>query len=194
MHTKLDALLQFVSCTNTFRAIERTVSIQQSTRPENDLEHTGQLALLAWYVLSNSNNSLNLDLALRYALVHDLVEVHAGDTSFYDTEARKDKKEREARALVQLKEEYPHFSDLTDHISHYELRSDPESVFIHALDKLIPVLNIYLSGGAAWKLHGISLAQLLANKEPAIGNEPLVGPLFGELAERLREQQAQLFA
>lgn len=190
----LDSLLAFVTLTNKYRTVERVVSIQGDDRPENDLEHSGQLAFLAWHLLATHENTLDRDLVLRYALVHDLVEVYAGDTFFYDDEARKDKVARERAALERIRQEFPSFTDLTDHIAQYERHEDPESKFVYALDKLAPMLNIYLSGGRAWKEHRVTHSEQVARKRPAIQGVPIVEPLFNELVERLRAHEPELFS
>jgi putative hydrolase of HD superfamily len=194
MKTGLDALLRFVTMTNTFRTVERVVSIQDDTRPENDLEHSAQLAFVAWYLLDTHTHTLDRELVLRYALIHDLVEVYAGDTMFFDHAAHADKKERELAALERIRTEFPSSRDLTGHIERYELRADPESRFVYALDKLLPMLNIYLSGGRMWKEHGITFEMQRSKKAPLVKDVPIVEPLYNALSTRLKAEEPTLFA
>ena len=100
--------------------------------------------------------------------MHDLVEVYAGDTPAVQKgyeEAKRTKQEREEKAALRLRKEFGEFPELHDLIDAYELRSDEESKFIYALDKIIPVMNIYLDEGHSWKIHDISLDDIIENKK-----------------------------
>ncbi|MES2953373.1 MAG: HD domain-containing protein [Patescibacteria group bacterium] len=186
----LDSLLRFVALTHEFQKIERKLYVAGLSRKENDVEHSYQLALLAWYVVSTQKISLDVDKVIRYAMVHDFVEVFAGDTFFFGE--RSGKEEREREAALRLQKEYPEFSELHEWIAAYESKADPESLFVYALDKVVPILNIYLDGGRTWKEHGITFEQLFLNKQKVI-NEPRVRVLFDELMARLRDEAPSLF-
>jgi putative hydrolase of HD superfamily len=83
MKDKLSELLNFSKILNAFQKVERVVRVPQSEKRENDVEHSYQLAMLAWYLADSNGLSLDKNLLLRYALVHDFVEVYAGDTPVY---------------------------------------------------------------------------------------------------------------
>jgi len=190
---ELDRLLEFCRLLLQFQAVERVVGIPGREQDENDAEHSYALAMAGWYLVQTLELDLNIDRVIRYGLIHDIVEVYAGDTFAFDTDQRahQTKRQREELALHQLQQELPHFGDLTDQIEQYEQLADPESRFIYALDKLMPELVIYLGDGSSWHRDGITEA-LLATKEPKLTTDPVVYRLWQQLHERLREQP-QLF-
>ncbi len=86
----IHSILDFTRFLNSFRAIKRVIFTVGDGEPENDSEHSYQLAMMAWYIISAENLKLDRNLVIKYALVHNLVEVYAGDTYFY----RSDKEEK----------------------------------------------------------------------------------------------------
>ncbi len=188
----LDKLLGFFRIMTSFQQVQRALYGHGENRKENDVEHSYQLAMVAWYIISLKKLSLNLDKVLRYALVHDFVEVYAGDTYFYGD--RSGKEEREKAAHERLKSEFPELVDFHSVIDLYEKRADPESVFVYALDKLLPVVNIYLDNGRTWKEYGITRDMLIGNKKEKISISPEVYAFFEELIVRLQREEPQLFA
>jgi len=192
----MDELLRFVKLTQEFKAVRRMVILAKENREENDAEHSYQLATVAWYLISTQGLKLDLGLALRYALVHDLVEVYAGDTPAVQKgyeEAKRTKQEREEKAALRLRKEFGEFPELHDLIDAYELRSDEESKFIYALDKIIPVMNIYLDEGHSWKIHDISLDDIIENKKNKVAVSPEAKKYFDQIVEKLRQNQTTLF-
>jgi len=189
---KLPSILKFIGLTHGIQQVRRTILVNGEERNENDVEHQYQLAMLAWYIIDTEHILLDRGLAMQYALVHDIVEVYAGDTYFLNPDIE-DKVRREAAAAEQLKSEFPEFTDLHILIDGYERRKDPESRFIYALDKLLPVLNIYLDQGRTWKSYGVTEDMLLGNKREKIAASPEVNIYFEELIVRLREEEPDLF-
>lgn len=186
----IHTILDFVSLINKFRSVTRTISVTGEDRNENDAEHSFQLAMLAWFILSSGKYSLNKDLVIKYALVHDFVEVHAGDTNFYRSESESAaKSEREAESAKRLREDLTRFEDLHELIERYEEREDPESRFVYALDKVVPILNIYLDGGSDWRKHQVTLEMLMESKKSKVALSPEVEPFYRELLEILKENR-----
>ena len=79
----LKKVIDFVELLNRYRRVKRIVMVNKENRWENDIEHSYQLAMLAWYLLDSLKIKFNTDLVLKYALIHDIVEVYAGDTYCY---------------------------------------------------------------------------------------------------------------
>ena len=193
----MEELLKFVELTQSFKGIRRKIILAKEGREENDAEHSYQLALVAWYLIRTKELSLNIDLAIRYALVHDLVEIYAGDTPAgmhkgFEKE-RETKHERELQAIRELQNNFPEFLEMHELIAAYETRRDEESRFVYALDKVLPILNIYLDKGHSWKLHGISLQDLISNKSDKVNVSPDVKKYFDEIIDIMRTEQATLF-
>ena len=153
---------------------------------ENDVEHSYQVGFLAWQL--NDMLSLWLDIwrILQYSLSHDLVEVYAWDTdAMWTAWDPLTKIQREQDALEQLKHEYGTFWSFVETLEKYEHRDDEEARFVYALDKLIPMLNIYEDNGRDWKRKNKSLEDIRAYKDKKIAEHPVVEKLYNELIERL---------
>lgn len=122
-------------------AVFRTIKVQPlSDRFENDAEHSFLLATLGCSLARQIDSSLDLGKVSQYALVHDLVEVYAGDTSIWAPDAdHASKTEREERALGTIEQHFGSaFPWVKDTIIAYERFDEPESFFVYALDKIIP--------------------------------------------------------
>lgn len=193
--TEIQGLLKFAELMNKFREIERTVLIDGSDRKENDVEHSYQLAMCAWYAISVYKLSLNSDLAVKYSLIHDLVEVYAGDTFAYDLDPQvhATKAERELEALDKIRIEFAEFPELTGLISSYELRADEESRFVYALDKVIAPMNIYMDGGRTWKDNNITLSKHHEYKKDKVKEHIEVEKYYDQLLELFKANQDELF-
>ena len=191
----LQKILGFVRLLNAFRQVRRALRVNSEERLENDVEHSYYLGMLAWYIADSHHLALDKDLILKYALVHDIVEVHAGDTYVFTTDAKKrDSKEaREKKAILQLQKEFPEFGDLHKLIAGYEKREDDESRFVYALDKIQPVLNIYLDNGRTWKENGVTIQMLVDFKKEKTALSPEVHSCFDELIGLLKKDEAKLF-
>jgi|GEM_PF-4217000 len=111
---------------------------------ENDAEHSYQLALTAW--TANHAYDLHLDdtAILKLALVHDLVEIYAGDVDAHSNKKRQMlKKMKEMEALKQLQQAFPDLSEITDVIKEYEKKESLESKLVNIIDKIIPIQHVY---------------------------------------------------
>lgn len=135
-----------IELTRSFADIKRTVGYKEG-HLENDAEHSYQLAVACWMANQQYELGLKEDLILKYALVHDLVEVYAGDVDPFvgDQKAIANKKTEEEKAYKRLKEEYSQFSGMLQAIDQYEKKMDPEAQLVYVLDKFLPDVNLYLS-------------------------------------------------
>ncbi len=181
----IDRLFDLQRFLYAFRNIQRVIHYPNKER-ENDTEHSYSLALTAWYI-SSYFPELDKDKIIRYALAHDLVEVHAGDTFAYGDPAHlASKHQREMAALAQIEKDWADFPDLIGSISAYEERRSPEAAFVYALDKIMPILAIYLANGHTWKEENITIAMLYDKKKTQVVVSPIVGDYFNQLYELLK--------
>jgi putative hydrolase of HD superfamily len=150
-HLSLSDMIQFSQLLLRFQEVIRAIYLPRRDNKENDVEHSYHLAMMAWYLNSSGRLGYDTDKIIQYALVHDLVEAYAGDVSALDLEARRDKDRREAEALARIEAEFPQAGHICDSIRRYEARADDEAKFVYALDKLMPMLMIYLSDGRTWR-------------------------------------------
>jgi putative hydrolase of HD superfamily len=184
-------LIDFHKFLLQFQAIERRPLLPDefNNRPENDTEHSYNLAMMAWF-LCEYFPQLDRDKVIRYGLIHDLVETHAGDTYIFDDDRMLNSKiDREAEALAQIKEDWIDFPELGQNIHDYEQRTDEESKFIYALDKVMPLIMIYIGEGKTWKKLNITLPQLHNQKIPKVSVSPEIAPFYDELYELLVQSE-----
>jgi len=179
----LDRLIELQRLLQAFNSVDRMVHRHhdKTMRPENDTEHSYNLAMTAWF-LAGYFPELDTGKVIKYALVHDLVEIHAGDTYIYDTDdALASKHEREAAAADKLKHDWADFPDIHTLIANYENRADAEARFIYALDKVMPMLQIYIHDGYTWKKEAITLKKLHNNKKDKVALSPEIAPYYDTL-------------
>jgi putative hydrolase of HD superfamily len=168
--------------------IERDLHLSYLGRCENDSEHSFQLAITAWYICESEQNSLDIEKIVKYSLIHDLVEVYAGDTPLYskDRELIRTKEFRENKALEKLIDFFEVNKSFKEAFMNYNEKNDPESKFVYALDKLLPLINIYLDGGGAWRSHHISVEEIEKKVAPKIKEDAIVYGYYKELLKMVR--------
>jgi len=187
MKADIHRLIELQRLLVSFSQVERMTHRLQAGEyiRENDTEHSYNLAMTAWY-LATWFPELDKNTLIQYALVHDLVEVHAGDTYIYGSEEEiASKEKREADALVRIESDWNDFTDMTDTIRTYEERQDDESKFIYALDKIMPIMMIYIHDGYTWKKNGITVDMLYKAKLDKVSQSPEILPYFKQLHELL---------
>ncbi len=191
----LNKTLDFLKMIREFEKIERII-YRPDDRKENDVEHSYQVAMVAWFLCDQFNLSLSKEKLLKYGLAHDLVEVYAGDTPAYGknhTNTIETKKEREEKALQRIKSEFGFFEELIKSIESYEEKNDEESIFIYELDKLLPIFNLYLDDGYGWNKLGVTLEEINIEKRAKVKNVTQLIELLEEILKRLEEEKERLF-
>ncbi len=174
---------------DSFSSIERIVHRKHKGkfRLENDTEHSYNLAMTAWF-LAKWFPELDKDRLIKYALVHDLVEVHAGDTYIYGpADHINSKAKREAKALKKLKKDWADFVDMVDSLEEYESRANAEANFIYALDKIMPAMAIYINDGFSFKKHEVTTKMFYDAKVAKVSLSPEILPYFEQLHTLLLE-------
>ena len=195
MNGTLKDVFGFVSLLQRFQQIKRAYYATDEDRAQNDAEHSFGLAMLAWYVVRLLKlEELDLSLILSYALVHDFIELVAGDTDPYNPMKVATKSVRENEARVWLIRELPEFTDLHHLLNEYEDGRTPEAQFVRALDKIIPVIEIAFDEGRSWKERGQTLEMLRAIKSPKVEHSPIVSGLYHELVLYLEQRRDELFS
>lgn len=192
---KLPDLFTFLKFTHKLQSVKRTILVDNQSRWENDLEHSYQLAMLAWYIASTEKLKLNKNKVIKYALVHDMVEAYAGDTCIFSSEKSHiaTKAEREHAAAVQIQKEFSTFTELHTLIKKYESRSDKEARFVYALDKLIPPFNIYLNEGLEYDVLNIDLEMVKKAKAEKVKIDPTVSRYYKEMIAVFAKEEKKLF-
>ncbi len=146
----MDNVTRFVSLIDylhDFDQIYRKAPIRGRSQMETDSEHSFKLAITCWYFVEKYNLKLDLLKVFKYALAHDLVEIHAGDTDAHNAsdEQRISKHTREQAALTNIKIRWSDFKDLYTTIEQYEEKLNAEAEFVYIMDKIQPVINTLLA-------------------------------------------------
>ena len=134
------------------------------SRRENSAEHTWHLTVMALVLSEYANAPVNLFQVLKMLVVHDIVEIDAGDTYIYDERASLDKAAREEAAADLLFGLLPadQAAELRALWNEFEQRQTPEARFAAALDRLMPLLHNYHTQGKSWQAHGVTADRVVA--------------------------------
>jgi putative hydrolase of HD superfamily len=160
---RLREQLLFIREIDKVKLILRQTVILDSSRQENDAEHSWHLATMAMILQEHAAEPVDLVRVVKMVLIHDLVEIDAGDTFAYDEVGAKDKPERERKAADRIFYLLPddQAAEVDQLWTEFEARETPESRFAAALDRFQPLFHNYLTEGRAWKKHGIQKAQVI---------------------------------
>lgn len=192
-------IFDFVKMLHQFQAIQRDIDVPED-RGENDVEHSYQLTMICWYLIDRNKLPLDMPRVLMYALAHDLVEVHAGDVNplTADSHTMAQKPKVEQQAADRLQRDFPEVPTLHEVIHMYEKKTDAESRFVYVVDKVLPIMNVYLHGGSWYKEHGITEKAWMAHTLDKLGRANYVpaddGGFIQELLGFIQEETARLFA
>jgi len=168
--------IEFILEIDRLKEVYRQSHILHADRHENSAEHSWHLAIAALLLAEYANQPVDTSRVIRMALVHDLVEIDAGDTFIYDTAGNLEKAAKEEKAAERIFGLLP--SDQRDAWrglwKELEQRETVEAKFANALDRLLPVLHNYFTNGRSWKEHGITQQQALKkNAVIAEGSETI---------------------
>lgn len=169
--------IEFIAECDKLKEIFRQTHNTQSRRAENDAEHSWHLCLCV-IVLAEHANAAHLDIlrVLKMVIIHDLVEIDAGDTYGYDTAGQTDQHARECIAADRIfgllpTDQARDFRTLWDE---FEAQETPEAQFALAVDRFQPVLLNCRTGGGGWKRHGVTQDRVVArNSKIALGSAAL---------------------
>jgi putative hydrolase of HD superfamily len=161
---RLEKQLSFIVEIDKLKRIVRQTILTDRSRQENDAEHSWHMAVMALLLSEYANeNHIDLFRVIKMILIHDLVEIDAGDTYCYDEHGRKDQREREEKAALRVFSILPddQASEVLNLWHEFEDRATPEARFAAALDRLQPLLNNFATEGAMWQKNGIHREQVL---------------------------------
>lgn len=154
MIKNLENKLKFIEFIDKMKDIERAIYLR-SWRQETNAEHSYSLAMMV-ITFASDFPDLDLEKCLIYSMVHDIVEIHAGDTVALDESMINSKEERELKSLEKIEKDYWNIlPDIIKYIKEYELKSTKESKYVYSLDKVQPVIQIVMEWGKSrhkWKL------------------------------------------
>jgi len=172
----LEQQINFLIEIDKLKSIERKTKIISCSRLENDAEHSWHLAMMAIILHKQSNHEIDLFKVIKMLLVHDLVEIDAGDTFAYDTNGQIDKYDREYLAAKRLFGLLPEEQgkELMELWIEFEGKETNEAKFAASLDRLQPLIHNHLNQGDTWKKYNITSEQVInRNREISNGSESL---------------------
>ena len=189
--TRLQQQLAFILELEHLKNVYRQTYVLHEDRKENDAEHSFHLALMAAVLAEHAAEPVDVLHVMKMVLIHDAVEVDAGDTYAYDTAGNATKAAREQAAADRIfallpEDQAAEYRALWDE---FEARQTPASRFANTLDRIQPLLLNYNKGGLSWKERGIRAEQVISrNRGVTEAGSPALGALCYDIIERARQE------
>lgn len=163
---RFEQQLSFILEADKEKNILRQTHLSGYSRRENDAEHAWHMALMIYLLKEYSNQKIDVARAMMMALIHDIVEIDAGDTYAYDSKGLETQKEREALASERIFGLLPEDQkkELQALFEEFESFETPESKFAHAMDNFQPLLLNHTNKGRDWRAHGVSKTQVIGRQ------------------------------
>ena len=176
MDERFKRQLDFILELDKEKSILRQTHLSDYSRRENDAEHAWHMAVMLYLLKEYANEPFDLAKAMMMALIHDVVEIDAGDTYAYDEEAKKTQAEREAKAAERIFGLLP--DDQRDELralfEEYEAQETPEAHIVRTMDSLQPLLLNDAAEGRDCRSHSVRMEQVMRRQEPGrLGSEKI---------------------
>ena len=176
MEERIKKQLDFILEIDKEKNIFRQTHLSGHGRSENDAEHAWHMAVMAYLLKEYSNEQVDICKVMIMCLIHDVVEIDAGDTYAYDEEGLKSQKEREEKAKERIFSLLP--EDQRDEMialfDEFEAYESPEAKFAHAMDNFQPLLLNDSNDGGDWKEHDVSASTVYGRQsKTAYGSRKL---------------------
>ena len=175
--------LKFILEADKEKNILRQTHLSGHGRRENDAEHAWHMAIMIYLLKEYANEEIDVAKAMMMALIHDIVEIDAGDTYAYDTAGLETQKEREEKAAERIFGMLPEDqkAELKSLFEEFEAYETPEAKFARAMDNFQPLLLNDSNDGGDWKEHGVCRSQIMGrHKKTRLGSEEI-----GQYSEEL---------
>ena len=174
--SRLEKQFDFCREIDKEKFIKRQTYLSDGIHKENDAEHAWHMAVMAILLGEYANEGIDILKTVTMLLIHDLVEIDAGDTYAYDEEAKKTQGQREKAAADRIFGLLP--EDQGNYMrgiwEEFEEGETPEAKFAHTMDNIQPTMLSAATGGKGWEEHGVHLGQIFdRNKNTAQGSEKL---------------------
>ena len=162
MEERLKKQMEFLLEVDKLKFIQRQTYLSDGKRKENDAEHSWHLAMMAVLLAEHSNEELDLVKVITMVLIHDIVEIDAGDTYAYDAAGNESKRQREVKAADRIFHILPQdqAKKLRDIWEEFEAYETPEAKFAHVCDNVQPLMLNHATDGKSWRERGIKRSQV----------------------------------
>jgi putative hydrolase of HD superfamily len=163
MQDRFESQLRFIIEIDKLKSVLRRTYLIDSDRLENSGEHSWHLAMAAMVFAEHANEPVNIARVVQMVLVHDIVEIDAGDTYFYDVGGELEKAEREKAAADRIFRLLPgeQGEEMRRLWEEFEARNTPDARFAAALDRFIPQIHNYYANGRSWQENGVTADRIL---------------------------------
>lgn len=182
---RLAAQLGFIAEVDKLKTILRASPLAAAERRENDAEHSWHLALMVMLLAEYANEPIDVGHAMRLVVIHDLVEIYAGDSPVFDPAAVVGQQEREEAAADRLFTLLP--VDQATWIrglwDEFEAGQTPEARFCKAMDRLEPMLLNWVNGGGTWQMPGATESTVRAREAGVVAGSTALGAVTNALVE-----------
>lgn len=191
MIERLQQQLDFSLEIDKEKNIFRQTHLSGHGRAENDAEHAWHMAIMAYVLKEYANEPVDIGRVMIMCLLHDIVEIDAGDTYAYDADGLKTQKVREEAAKERIFGLLPEDqkAELSALFDEFEANKTPESRFAHAMDNLQPILLNDSNDGGDWVAHGVNAAQVFGRQEKTAAGSKY---LYEEVNKKLVEKHVAL--
>ena len=164
---RFDQQIRFILEIDKLKSIIRQSYLLAGTRQENSAEHSWHVALMAMLLVEYAEQSVDLLRILKMLLIHDIIEIDAGDTYCYDEAGILNQSSRENTAAERLFGLLPEDQkvELRELWGEFEAQSTPEAKFAATIDRLMPLFHNYHTEGRSWREHGIKKHQVSVRNE-----------------------------
>lgn len=187
---RLDKQFEFFREIDKEKEITRHTFLADATRRENDAEHAWHMAIMAILLSEYANEEIDVLKTVTMLLIHDIVEIDAGDTYAYDETGKQNQKEREELAAQRIFHMLPkdQAEKLYDLWHEFEAQETSEAKFARCMDNIQPMMLNDASNGLAWEENQIKISQILKrNERTALGSEKLWDYMKGILQRNMDE-------
>jgi len=177
--------IEFILEIDKIKQIGRQTLLLDKSRKENDAEHSWHLAVMAVLLGEYAAPGTDINKVVRMVLIHDLIEIDAGDTFCYDEQGNVDKLEREQRCAQRIFAMLPADQAAEFHAlwEEFEARQTNEAKFAAALDRLQPNMHNYFTQGASWREHGVTSDRVIERNQQMAEGSPLLWDYAKSLIE-----------
>lgn len=188
MDERLQQQLDFALEIDKEKNIFRQTHLSGHGRNENDAEHAWHMAIMAYIFREYSNEEIDISKVILMCLIHDIVEIDAGDTYAYDEDRLKTQQAREDAAKERIFSLLPEDQkkELIALFDEFEAYETAESKFAHAMDNLQPLMLNNSNGGSDWKEHGVTAAQVYGRQGKTVsGSKKLFEVIDGIIKDNI---------
>lgn len=188
---RFEKILNFLETIDKFKMIYRCAYLSDSSRQESDAEHTWHMSMFALLLYPELKQNIDINRVLHLILIHDLVEIYAGDTFAYDKKSYLDKKEREDNAASQLFSLLPEDSQTSMYIlwQEFEEGLTPEAQFAQAMDKLQAFAQNVFNSGRIWHERSVTEEMSRNRNRTAMAFNPVLNDFFEVLYQRAAREK-----